>query len=59
MKVTLTTISLPGNAKETKLVIGLKLLSLGSPNPKTSPLLGKWRRDFFENTGCSESEKRV
>ena len=29
------------NAKETKLVIGLKLLSLGRPNPKISLLLRK------------------
>ena len=47
MKV--TTIPLPSNAKETKLGIGWKLLSLGKPNPKTSVLLGKWRHAFFEN----------
>ena len=49
-KVTLITILLPSNARETKLVICWKLLSLGRPNPKTSPLLGKWRHAFFENT---------
>ena len=38
------------NAKETKLVIGWKLLSLGRPNPKISRLLGKWCHAFFENT---------
>ena len=37
------------SAKETKLVIGWTLLSLGRPNPKISRLLGKWRHAFFEN----------
>ena len=40
-KVTPTTISLPIISKETKLVIGGKLLSLGRPSPKTSLLSGK------------------
>ena len=48
-KVTLTTISLPSNAEDTKLVIGWKLLSLGRPNPKKSTLSGKWRHASFEN----------
>ena len=38
-----------GNTKETKLVIGWILISLGRPNPTTSRLLGKWRHPFFEN----------
>ena len=52
-------ISLPSNAKETKLVIGWKL-SLGRSNPKTSVLLGKWHHAFFENglyISWRESEK--
>ena len=43
------------NAKETKLVIGWKLLSLGRPNPKISPFLGKWRHAFFENIRTDDS----
>ena len=45
------------NAKETKLVIGWKLLSLGRPNPKISLLLRlrKWRHAFFENSTVAKS----
>ena len=37
------------SSKDTKLVIGWKLLSLGRPKPKISWLPEKWRHAFFEN----------